>query len=63
MREHPDFDLLRVWCTFHPDVVENIKEIPGRRWDSNLRCWTVPTPYEEEVLSILYNFCDEVDRT
>ena len=27
---------------FHPDAVAAVKKLPGRRWDSTARAWTVP---------------------
>ena len=45
----PDFDLrptnhgrLLVFFPYHPDTVERIKSIAGRRWHPEKRCWSIP---------------------
>ena len=45
----PDFDLrptnhghLLVFFPYHPDTVERIKSIAGRRWHPEKKCWSIP---------------------
>ena len=33
---------LRVSFSYHPDTVARIKTIPGRRWHTEEKCWSIP---------------------
>ena len=46
---------LKVHLPYTPDRVLKIKSIPGRRWDPDIKCWTVPhTEGIVESLLILF---------
>ncbi|HUF69367.1 MAG TPA: hypothetical protein VMM79_12060, partial [Longimicrobiales bacterium] len=36
-------DRLALSCErYHGPTIRQIREIPGRRWDTETRCWTIP---------------------
>ena len=37
-----DGNVLRISFSYDPATVEKVKEIPGRAWNQNAKCWTVP---------------------
>lgn len=61
--------IIQVWFSYDPEdervqlLLDALREIPGRRYDTKLRCWEIPEHYLEEALSILMNCCDEVDQS
>jgi len=40
-----------VWC--HYDDRHLVKEIPGARWDPDLRCWRVPPAFAREARAVV----------
>ena len=47
----------RLWVFFfyHPNNVDRIKTIPGRRWHTEEKCWSIP--YTSEAISTLERLC------
>ncbi|MFQ6102591.1 MAG: tyrosine-type recombinase/integrase [Anaerolineae bacterium] len=56
---------LRVILPYAPERVEKIKTIPGRRWDAEQKCWTVPatTGMVERLVSLFTGDRVRVDPT
>jgi exodeoxyribonuclease VII large subunit len=44
---------LQIRFPYRPDLVEDVKSIPGRRWDKGGKLWRVPAGQVENVVSIL----------
>lgn len=49
MRVIEDKKELRLVFSYHPAVVEAVKDLPDRSWNQKLKCWTVPLKHKETV--------------
>jgi exodeoxyribonuclease VII large subunit len=49
----PDGKNLQIRFPYRPDLVEDVKSIPGRRWDKAGKMWRVPTGQVDNVVAIL----------
>jgi hypothetical protein len=43
--------LIGVWADF--DFKDDLKSMPGSRWDSRRRCWVMPSAWQREVEELL----------
>ena len=48
----PDGKNLQIRFPYRPDLVEDVKTIPGRRWDRGGKMWRVPAGQIESVVSL-----------
>lgn len=49
----PDGRNLQIRFPYRPDLVEEVKTIPGRRWDRSGKMWRVPAGQIENVVALL----------
>lgn len=47
---------LLVFTPYNSQLVEEIRGIPGRRWDASLRAWSVPVASEQQVRELVRKF-------
>ena len=52
--EHKNFFVIRF--QYMPSLVERVKELPGRRWNPDLKAWVVPVSHREEVKKFANHF-------
>ncbi|MCA8956936.1 MAG: exodeoxyribonuclease VII large subunit [Planctomycetes bacterium] len=48
----PDGKSLQIRFPYRPDLVDDVKTIPGRRWDRNGKLWRVPADQVENVVAV-----------
>ena len=49
----PDGKTLQIRFPYRPDLVDDVKSIPGRRWDRAGKLWRVPAGQVENVIAAL----------
>lgn len=42
--------LFSIWFTYDPELVEEVKKLPGRNWNPEKKAWSVAFEYEARVL-------------
>ena len=51
----------KVFTPFNRDFVAAIRNVGGRKWDADDKCWTVPEEALPEVRKIMMNIYGETD--
>ncbi len=49
-------DQLIIRCPYNASLVEEIRSIPGRRWNPDMKAWAVPAGSEQQVRELVRQF-------